>query len=188
MKKSSLELWEGFRNDSGKAIAMPGQVKSTGEEACGSFVARRRRRCGTCLVALLGLLALSAGAGQQLPPGTLQDPEVAAEASGHEHVGDQLLAARRFDQAIVEYQKALAGLPAVPAIHQKLAVAFAESGDMKAAAREFGLVVRLAPGNAKARSNLGMALLKAGDRKGAISRRSVPQWEWMLPTPSPTTV
>jgi Flp pilus assembly protein TadD len=143
------------------------KLKRSSEAARSLFATRCGRRDGVRVGLFIVLFAWSAAA-QKLPSGTLMGPRAAEEMSEHERRGDELLAARRFDQAIAEYQRALATSPAIPSIHEKLGVAMAASGDMTGAVHEFGEAVRLDPRNARARSDLGMALARTGNRTGAL--------------------
>jgi 2-polyprenyl-3-methyl-5-hydroxy-6-metoxy-1,4-benzoquinol methylase len=67
------------------------------------------------------------------------------------------------DDAVAEYQRALALKPDFAEAHNNLGTAFHDQGKLAEAAAQYRHVLTLAPGYAGAHSNLGKALMEAGD-------------------------
>jgi hypothetical protein len=122
---------------------------------------------GRELVCLAAFYIATGLAGQHFPSEALHQPESAGSVATHEQLGDQLLAAHRFEQAAVEYQKALTAGSAVAALHEKLGMAFVGSGNMQAAAHEFGEAVRLDRVGAFKNSNEGQCVAQECDILGS---------------------
>jgi tetratricopeptide (TPR) repeat protein len=84
------------------------------------------------------------------------------------HLG--LLEARQqhYKEAIPLYQKALSLDPAVPAVHRNLGLACFKSGDLRGALREFGIVLKIQPGDFQLTTLIGMAHYGLAEYKEAV--------------------
>jgi tetratricopeptide (TPR) repeat protein len=98
-------------------------------------------------------------------PGAL-DPFVKGKiANMYAEIGDVLVASAHFDDAIVEYRRALDLCPNFVDLRLKLAAALRDSGDRESAIRELQGCVRTHPSFVPARVALGVALYGAGKTK-----------------------
>ncbi|HWP66788.1 MAG TPA: tetratricopeptide repeat protein [Candidatus Limnocylindria bacterium] len=74
----------------------------------------------------------------------------------------------RLDEAIAQYERAIADHPDEADLHDNLAIALASSNRMAEAIAHWQRALTLAPGRAGTRGNLGNALAAAGDLAGAV--------------------
>jgi len=109
----------------------------------------RPRSCSRLACALL--LAAVAHAGCS------RDPEASARRDAAS--GDAYVARKQYDEAIIEYRKALKATPHVAALHHKLGLAYEESGDPARAYAEFTRAADLDPTNLDAQIRAGTLLL-----------------------------
>ena len=79
----------------------------------------------------------------------------------HFNFGEFLLKARRWDEAITQFQIVLANQPYDPDANFQLAYAFMEKGELDLAIRHFGRTLKTEPENSEAETNLANVLLKA---------------------------
>jgi TPR repeat len=87
----------------------------------------------------------------------------------HHEMGEYFRAAGHFDEAIAEYQKALALNHDYAEAQLRLAEAFEDKGDFARAAPEYRRAVQLKPEDRAVRSQFMRFLEKSGDRDGAIA-------------------
>jgi spermidine synthase len=88
----------------------------------------------------------------------------------HYDLGDPLLLAGEYEQAIAEYKKALQDSlhPDAWAVYDGLGIAYMATGRMEQAVEALRTAVRLNPYSFESRFNLGDALAATGDTAGAI--------------------
>ena len=86
----------------------------------------------------------------------------------HYNLGVLLAMTGRVNEAIAEYERALARDPQYSDARSNLATALARRGDVTRAARELAAVVAADPENALARTNLGLIRLQQGQRLAAV--------------------
>ncbi|HYR22992.1 MAG TPA: tetratricopeptide repeat protein [Chthoniobacterales bacterium] len=79
----------------------------------------------------------------------------------HFNMGEFLLKAKRFDEAIAQFQIFLAGHPSDPAANFQIGSAFMEKGELDPAIRHFQTTLKVEPDNPEAETNLANVLLKA---------------------------
>jgi protein O-mannosyl-transferase len=79
----------------------------------------------------------------------------------HFNLGEFLLKARRFDEAIAQFQIFLATYPDEPAANFQIGSAFMEKGEIDLAIRYFQRTLQLEPDNPEAETNLANSLLRA---------------------------
>ena len=100
-----------------------------------------------------------------LEPKPVTCPETAIEVHAH---GDMLYGARRFADAIGEYEKATAGCPQASAWWVDLADSHYVLGDFESAEALFGRALSIDPWNREAHRFLADTELQLGDREAAI--------------------
>ncbi len=93
-------------------------------------------------------------------------------ASAHTNLGNALRNARRYEEAIVEYEEALRLRTDSPQVHYDLAGAFSASGQLLQAIVHYEEALRLKPEYAEAHNNLGIALARSGRDGEAIGHLS----------------
>lgn len=76
----------------------------------------------------------------------------------------------QYQDAIKSYTKALTFFPQNPVLHNNLAISYGEAGKVPEKMSELKKAISLRPRYATARYNLGLALLKQGDRGGALKQ------------------
>jgi Tfp pilus assembly protein PilF len=79
----------------------------------------------------------------------------------HFNMGEYLLKAHRFDEAITQFQIFLAHQPTDPNANFQIGSAFMEKGELDLAIRHFRRTLQLEPDNPEAETNLANVLLKA---------------------------
>ena len=79
----------------------------------------------------------------------------------HFNMGEFLLRARRFDEAITQFQIFLADNPSDPDAHFLIGSAFMEEGELDLAIRHFERTLKVKPDNVEAETNLANILLKS---------------------------
>ena len=84
-------------------------------------------------------------------------------------LGDVYLAERRFDQAILTYQQAIALDGWWPAAHLSLAQALSEQGDREGARAELRKTADIAPGSVEAQISLANILDQQGEKEQALA-------------------
>ena len=82
--------------------------------------------------------------------------------------GKQALEAKRYQEAAVEFRKAIAANPESVPAHVNLGAALTQLGDLKGAAEEFEKTLLIDPNNTNAHFNLAVLLAKANDHQQAI--------------------
>ena len=100
--------------------------------------------------------------------GCSKDPQVLRQ----EYVasGDQYVARKQYQEAIVEYRNALQHDPKSGEARKKLAGAYARAGDGEAAAREYLKAAELLPNDLRVQVTVGQMELLSGDFAGAKAR------------------
>jgi tetratricopeptide (TPR) repeat protein len=101
-------------------------------------------------------------------PGRLDRNVAARLANMHAEVGDLYRLAGALDQAVAEYERALALCPSFVDIRAKLAAALRDLGQLDRAIAEYEEILQHNAGYVPARVSLGVALLSAGRRDEAI--------------------
>ncbi len=91
--------------------------------------------------------------------------EQAAEAA---RLGEHLAGEGRWAEAAAAFEQALTGAPGDAMLHNNLAVARFQGGQIGAAARAFERAVELDPNHVSAHAGLAFARLNQGDQPGAI--------------------
>ncbi|HEY1788517.1 MAG TPA: tetratricopeptide repeat protein, partial [Verrucomicrobiae bacterium] len=86
----------------------------------------------------------------------------------HNNLGMNDFSQGQVDQAIEQYQKAIAIDDKAPMVHFNLGATFAQKGDLEAAIGEYQKAIQLQPDYFQARNNLGDALLRTGQTAAAI--------------------
>jgi tetratricopeptide (TPR) repeat protein len=112
---------------------------------------------------------------QKTAPGTL-DPFVKGKiANMYADIGDVFASSALWDEAIVEYRRALGLCPQFVDIRLKLGDACRDQGDSAAAVAEFEDIVRTHPNYLPGRVHYGIALYSAGRKADAVKA-----WEEVL--------
>jgi tetratricopeptide (TPR) repeat protein len=101
-------------------------------------------------------------------PGELDRNVAAKLANMHAELADTYRAAARLDEAIAEYERALALCPGFIDIRGKLAAALRDAGRLERAIREYEDILARNAAWLPARLNLGLTLLRAGRRAEAV--------------------
>lgn len=90
-------------------------------------------------------------------------------ARGHQTLGQSYYAAKMFQEADREYQRALALRPDLPGLHLELGEIYAATSQWGQAEQQFEAECKLQPGSAEAAYRLGTALLQEGKMKEAAA-------------------
>jgi tetratricopeptide (TPR) repeat protein len=101
-------------------------------------------------------------------PGSIDRNVAARLANMHAEVGDMYRLAGALDQALVEYERALALCPGFVDIRAKLAASLRDLGQLDRAIAEYEEILQRNAAYVPARVSLGVALLSAGRRDEAI--------------------
>jgi tetratricopeptide (TPR) repeat protein len=94
----------------------------------------------------------------------------AADAQRFTTSGDAYAARQQYDEAIIEYGRALQLTPDAAETRFKLALAYEQKGELMKAFDEYAATAELQPANVAAQMKVGNALLAAGDFAGARYR------------------
>jgi tetratricopeptide (TPR) repeat protein len=108
-------------------------------------------------------------------PGELDHFVKGKIANMYAEIADVYASSGFFEEAVVEYNRALAMCPGFPDIRVKLGAALRDKGDKEAALREFSRSVADAPHFLPARIQLGVALYSLGRLDEALK-----EWEEVL--------
>jgi arylsulfatase A-like enzyme/Flp pilus assembly protein TadD len=100
-------------------------------------------------------------------------PDSAKRIRARLEAGEGLLEEGNPDQALIEFEEALALAPDDLAIHRRIGAAYAAKGDFDQAIAKFEFVLERDPRSAETHAQWGQALASRGDLPGAVARYRV---------------
>jgi tetratricopeptide (TPR) repeat protein len=89
--------------------------------------------------------------------------------AAHTSLGTELEIQRRYDEALVEYQAAIAAAPDDVLAHYNLATLYASLGNRSEAIAEYERVLALSPRHVNALNNLAVERIRSGDFADAVA-------------------